>query len=71
MFTMLFALAGLASALRLHFYYASLRGIEAGSDKRQQWTHNFGNVFAIPMVAVLHRANKYAYQQALWMIVRG
>lgn len=70
-YMILFALGGLLLGIGHHCYYNSLSGTEAGSNQRQQWAHNFGNIFAVLVVTTLHRANGYAYSQLLWGTVRG
>ncbi|TVY17514.1 hypothetical protein LARI1_G004665 [Lachnellula arida] len=70
-YMILFALGGLLLGIGHHCYYNSLSGTEAGSNQRQQWAHNFGNILAVLVVATLHRANGYAYSQLFWGTVRG
>ncbi|TVY32893.1 hypothetical protein LSUB1_G007637 [Lachnellula subtilissima] len=70
-YMLLFALGGLLLGIGHHCYYNSLSGTEAGSNQRQQWAHNFGNIFAVLVVTALHRANGYAYSQLFWCTVRG
>jgi hypothetical protein len=69
-FMMLFALSGLILGVGHHCYYTSLSGTEAGSNQRQQWAHNFGNIFAVLVVTALHRANGYACSQYFWRTAR-
>ncbi|KAG4433198.1 hypothetical protein IFR05_011306, partial [Cadophora sp. M221] len=70
-YMVLFAILGLGLAVGHHGYYSSLHGSLAGSNSKQQWAHNFGNMFAISVVAVLHAANGLAYTQYFWRVVRG
>lgn len=67
----LFMLSGLLLAAGHHFYYLALHGQVAGTMARQQWAHNIGNVFAVLIVTTLHAANGRAYEQFLWLTVRG
>jgi hypothetical protein len=71
MYMLLFALTGVLLALGHHFFYKSLNGTLSGSDRQQQWAHTFGNAFAILVVTTLAAANKAAYHQYFWTIVRG
>lgn len=71
MYMVLFAIIGLGLAIGHHGYYSSLHGSLAGSNTKQQWAHNIGNMFAIAVVATLHAANGLAYSQYSWTVVRG
>lgn len=71
LYMILFAVLGLGLAIGHHGYYSSLHGSLAGSNRKQQWAHNFGNMFAVAVVAVLHAANGLAYSQYFWRVVRG
>jgi hypothetical protein len=71
MYMVLFALTGALLALGHHLFYKSLNGTVAGSDRHQQWAHTFGNVFAVLVVTTLAAADKAAYHQYFWTIVRG
>jgi hypothetical protein len=71
MYMILFALNGTLLALGHHVFYRSLNCTLSGSDRQQQWAHIFGNAFAILVVTTLAAANKAAYRQYFWTIVRG
>lgn len=70
MHMIVFALTGTLLAIGHHLFYSSLDGTISGSDQQQQWAHAFGNAFAILVVTSFATANKTAYHQYLWMIVR-
>lgn len=70
MFMILFALAGLVFAVGHHFYYVALNGTRAGSERRQQWAHAFGNALAVLVVTTLAAANRIVYNQYTWTLVR-
>lgn len=64
-------LLGLVLALGHHFYYISLNGNRAGSDRQQQWMAAFGQIFAFSTITSLRLAVVYAYGQYLWTVMRG
>jgi hypothetical protein len=70
MFMVLFALAGLVFTIGHHFYYSALNGTRAGSDRRQQWAHAFGNALAVLVVTTFAAANRIVYNQYTWTLVR-
>ncbi|CZR68847.1 uncharacterized protein PAC_18747 [Phialocephala subalpina] len=66
----LFTLADLGLAIGHHEYYSALNRALVGSNERQQWARNIGNIFAVLFVATLHAANSSAYNQYFWVVVR-
>ncbi|KUJ09794.1 uncharacterized protein LY89DRAFT_597817 [Mollisia scopiformis] len=70
-YMLLFALGGLVLAVSHHAFYSALHGQLAGTNSKQQWAHNIGNIFAVLVVAMFHTANIRAYDQYLWSTVRG
>jgi hypothetical protein len=66
----LFALAGIIFAIGHHFCYSALSGTRAGSERRQQWAHAFGNALAILVVSTLATTNRMVYHQYIWTLVR-
>jgi len=69
-FMITYALLGLGFALGHHFYYSHLCHKIAGSVHRQQWAHAFGNILAVLVVVLLRQANRVAYEQFIWNLVR-
>jgi len=69
-FMLLFVVAGTLLAMGHHLYYSFLNGTKPGSNSEQQWAHAFGNSFAFLFVTFYAAANKAAYDQYIWTLVR-
>lgn len=65
-----FAFSGLCLAIGHHVYYSKLDHTPAGNEGRQQWAHTFGNIFAVSVATLFAVANRLAYKQCFWTIVR-
>jgi hypothetical protein len=64
-------LLGLVLALSHHFFYLSLNGKRAGSDRQQQWASAGGQIFAFSTITALRVAIVCAYGQYSWTVLRG
>ncbi|KAH9206119.1 hypothetical protein DL95DRAFT_233747, partial [Leptodontidium sp. 2 PMI_412] len=64
------AFSGLCLAIGHHVYYSKLDHTPAGNEGRQQWAHTFGNIFAVSVATLFAVANRMAYKQYFWTIVR-
>ena len=64
------AFSGMCLAVGHHVYYSRLDHTPAGNEGRQQWAHTFGNIFAVAVATLFAVANRMAYKQYFWTIVR-
>ncbi len=67
---MLCAISGALLAVGHHLYYSRMDRTPAGSENKQQWAHTFGNIFAIAVGTLFATANRMAYKQYFWLVVR-
>ncbi len=70
LYMVLTALLGVFLGASHHVYYAILSGTLAGPNGRQQWAHAIGNILSILVATSFAVANRIAYKQYFWTVVR-